>query len=160
MASTQINFDFDDDYAKIEQIKKAIQKEIKPKSKRGRKSIKESEVAARDISVPDDDLLFQKQYYSISEVADMFKESISLIRYWTNEFPVLKPRLNRKGDRFYKPEDVKLLKVIHRLLRERKYTIEGARDFLKNEKSALEKQDLIDELTKLKQFLVELKTNL
>ncbi|HMW25660.1 MAG TPA: MerR family transcriptional regulator, partial [Ferruginibacter sp.] len=83
-----------------------------------------------------------------------------LIRLWENEFDILKPRKNGKGDRLFRPEDVKNLKLIFHLLRERKYTMEGAREFLKQNKRAEEKFALIESLKKLKGFLQELKAGL
>ncbi|MBS1509750.1 MAG: MerR family transcriptional regulator [Bacteroidetes bacterium] len=112
------------------------------------------------IEVPDDAVLFEKMYYSIGTVADMFKVNQSLIRFWENEFDVLKPRKNGKGDRLFRPEDVKNLKLIYHLLRERKYTIEGAKEFLKNNKKAEQKFAMIESLKKLKGFLHELKASL
>ena len=139
---------------------------IKPKKKtnkkqtRGRMSLKDIDAGADLIEVPDDDVLFEKLYYPIGIVADMFKVNQSLIRFWENEFDVLKPKKNGKGDRLFRPEDVKNLKLIYHLLRERKYTIEGAKDFLKNNKKADEKFAMIESLKKLKFFLNELKANL
>ncbi|NOT51646.1 MAG: MerR family transcriptional regulator, partial [Chitinophagaceae bacterium] len=71
--------------------------------KRGRRSLKEIGINADLINIPTDDILFQKQYYSIGEVATMFRENQSLIRYWETEFDILQPRKNRKGDRFFRP---------------------------------------------------------
>lgn len=82
----------------------------------------------------------------------MFNENASLIRYWENEFDLLKPKKNSKGDRFFRPEDVKNLKLIHHLLRQRKYTIEGAKEFLKSNKTAVDKFNMIQSLQKLKSF--------
>ena len=127
---------------------------------RGRRSLKDIDVNADLIQVPEDEILFQKQYYSIGEVAIMFRENQSLIRYWENEFDILKPKKNAKGDRFFRPEDVKNLKLIHHLLRQRKYTIEGAKEFLKSNKTASEKFEMIRSLQKLKSFLNELKASL
>ncbi|MDE3211603.1 MAG: MerR family transcriptional regulator [Bacteroidota bacterium] len=112
------------------------------------------------IEVPEDELLFQKQYYAIGEVAAMFRENTSLIRYWEKEFAILKPRKNRKGDRFFRPEDIKNLKMIYHLLRERKYTIEGAKDFIRDHKKAQERHVMQESLQKIKSFLIELKNNL
>lgn len=159
MALSQIGFEFDDELSSSES-KRSVVKAITPKSTRGRKSIKDFGNAAGELSVPEDDVLFQKQYYGIGEVAAMFNENISLIRYWSNEFPILKPKKNKKGDRYFRPEDVKNLKIIYHLLRERKYTLEGAREFLKNSKAAGEKQELIESLEKVRAFLLELKLNL
>ena len=127
---------------------------------RGRMSLKDMEAGVDLIEVPEDEVLFSKMYYSMSVVADMFKVNQSLIRFWENEFDILKPKKNGKGDRLFRPEDVKNLKLIYHLLRERKYTIEGAKDFLKKNKSADEKFMMIESLKKLKGFLNELKANL
>ena len=143
----------------------AIQKGItinleKKKSTRGRKSVKEMSEGVALIEVPEDDILFQKMYYSIGKVADMFKVNQSLIRLWENEFDVLKPKKNGKGDRLFRPEDIKNIQLIYHLMRERKYTMEGAKDFIKNNKKATEKFSTIQSLKKLKGFLLELKANL
>lgn len=160
MAITQINFDFEENSTKKRESVESVKEQIKPKSKRGRKSLKEYNAKPDTITVPEDDTLFQKQYYSIGDVAAMFKENASLIRYWEKEFDILKPKKNKKGDRFFRPEDIKSLKMIHHLLRERKYTIEGAKEFLKNNKTAGEKHEVIESLEKIKSFLLELKNNL
>ncbi len=134
-----------------------IVRELKKKGG-GRRSLKEP--VNKAIALPPDKELFEKTYYSIGEVAKMFGEQVSLIRFWANEFKILKPRKNRKGDRYFPPEDVKNLYLIYNLLRVRKFTIEGAKDFLKNQKSALEKYELIESLKELKLFLQQLKDNL
>ncbi len=136
------------------------------KGKRGRPSLKEIAERADLINIPEDDILFQKQYYSIGEVARMFGENQSLIRYWETEFDILQPRKNRKGDRFFRPVDIKNLVLIYDLLRRRKFTIEGAKDYLKKNNNrekggrAEEKFQLIQSLNKLKSFLLELKAGL
>ena len=128
--------------------------------KRGRKSLKEIAITADLVQVPEDDILFQKQYYSIGEVAAMFRENQSLIRYWETEFDILQPRKNRKGDRFFRPVDIKNLVMIYDLLRRRKFTIEGAREYLKKDKKAEEKFAMIKSLEKIRAFLLELKASL
>jgi DNA-binding transcriptional MerR regulator len=160
MALSQINFEFDDDLQKKEEAKNVLPGAENQKSRRGRKSLKQSNIEPDIPAVPDDEVLFQKQYYSIGDVAAMFKENTSSIRYWENEFAILKPKKNKKGDRFFRPEDVKNLKMIYHLLRERKYTIEGAKEFLVNNKAAGEKHEMIESLEKIKLFLLELKNNL
>jgi DNA-binding transcriptional MerR regulator len=138
----------------------------KPKKKsnkqqtRGRMSLKDMDAGVDLIEIPEDDVLFEKMYYPIGTVAGMFKVNHSLIRFWENEFDILKPKKNGKGDRLFRPEDVKNLKLIYHLLRERKYTIEGAKDFLKNNKKKDEKFAMIESLKKLKVFLNDLKANL
>lgn len=144
--------------AKIETSPVALIK--KPISTRGRRSLKEIGINADLIEIPEDEILFQKQYYPIGEVAIMFKENQSLIRYWETEFDILQPRKNRKGDRFFRPVDIKNLVLIYDLLRRRKFTIEGAKDYLKKNKKAEEKFAMIQSLEKIKTFLLELKASI
>lgn len=171
MSLQQIAFSFDDvPVTKKPEPKTVVPPKPKPeqikikgdnkKLTRGRVSLKEKESGADLIEIPEDEILFQKKYYAIGLVADMFKVNQSLIRFWENEFDILKPRKNGKGDRLFRPEDIKNLKLIYHLLRERKYTLEGAKDFLKQNKRADEKFALIESLKKLKGFLNELKADL
>ena len=132
----------------------------KRRSPRGRLSLKEIHLNADLIQIPPDEILFQKQYYSIGEVSKWFRVNQSLIRYWETEFDILEPRKNRKGDRFFRPIDVKNLVLIHDLLRRRKFTIEGAKEFLKKNKKVDEKFKMIKSLEKIKSFFNELKTSL
>jgi len=103
--------------------------------KRGRKSYSEIDTEVDLIEIPDEKVLSQKLYYTISEVASWFKVNTSLLRYWENEFDILKPRKTRKGDRLFRVEDIKNLQIIYFLLRQKKYSIEGARTYLKQNKS-------------------------
>lgn len=135
-------------------------KNDKPTSTRGRRSLKENSIQADLLQIPEDDILFKKQYYAIGEVAVMFRENQSLIRYWETEFDILQPRKNRKGDRFFRPVDIKNLVLIYDLLRRRKFTIEGAKEYLKKNKRAEEKFAMMQSLEKIKGFLLELKANL
>jgi DNA-binding transcriptional MerR regulator len=136
-------------------------KEVKPPQKRGRKSYKEVDDELDLVDIPDDEILFKKQYYAISEVAGWFNVNTSLLRFWENEFDILKPRKNRKGDRLFRPEDVKNLQIIYQLLRQRKYSIEGAKEYLKVNKDKADTQlQLTTTLQKFKSFLLELKANL
>ena len=135
-------------------------KEEATTQKRGRRKLTETYITADLIDVPEDEILFQKKYYGIGIVAEMFKVNISLIRFWEKEFDILKPKLNGKGDRHFRPEDVKNLKLIHHLLREKRYTIEGANEFLKKNKNAEEIFAVIEELKKTKSFLLDLKMSL
>lgn len=134
--------------------------DVKQKSTRGRKSLKNVSADAALINVPPDEILFERQYYSIGEVAEMFHVNTSLIRFWENEFDILQPRKNRKGDRHFRPIDIKNLQLIYDLLRGRKLTIEGAKDFLKKNNSAREQYEMIDSLKKIKSFLLELRARL
>jgi DNA-binding transcriptional MerR regulator len=134
---------------------------IKPqKSSRGRKSISQVAAEADLINIPEDDILFQKQYYSMGEVATMFRVNPSLLRFWEAEFSVIRPHKNKKGDRYFRPVDIKNLHLIYHLLRQRKYTIEGAKDFLKSSKKAEEKFEIIKKLEQMKTFFLELKAQL
>ncbi len=129
-------------------------------SGRGRRSLQEQAPDAGMMDIPEDEQLFSKQYYSMGEVAAMFRENQSLIRFWETEFDILKPRKNRKGDRFFRPEDVKNLVLIYDLLRRRKFTIEGAKEYLRNNKRAEAKFEMIQSLGKIRSFLLELKASL
>ena len=131
-----------------------------PQKKRGRKSLKEV-ADDPDLIKTLDTVALDKQYYSISEVATMFKVNTSLIRYWEHEFDILQPKKNRKGDRLFRQEDIHHLKLIYHLLRERKYTIEGAKQKLKEDrKLAARNFEMVQALLKVKGFLTELKEQL
>lgn len=123
----------------------------KPKSTRGRKPVKlEGEhgtEAAADI-IPED-WKGEKKYYTIGEVAEFFKVKTSHIRFWTNEFK-MKVRTTRKGDRLYTPENVKELRAIYHLVKERGFTLTGAKTKLR----AQNKRDVttVDLKTSLTQF--------
>jgi DNA-binding transcriptional MerR regulator len=142
-------------------VTKTATVENKKPNKRGRKSFRDMDTEVDLIDVPDDSVLNQKLYYSISEVAGWFKVNTSLLRYWENEFDILQPRKTRKGDRLFRVEDVKNLQLIYFLLRQRKFSIEGAKNYLKNNKAQADMQaQLVQSLTKFKTFLLELKSNL
>lgn len=129
------------------------------KTKRGRLSL--SDPYDSQVLLEIDSMDLSKQYYGIGEVADMFHVNTSLIRYWENEFDVLKPRKNRKGDRLFRPEDIRHLKLIYHLLRERKFTIEGVKKKLREEKKMTEQHfEMVQSLQKIRKFLIELKEQL
>jgi DNA-binding transcriptional MerR regulator len=133
---------------------------LKIKSGRGRKSIRQISEEADLIQIPEDEILFQKHYYTMGEVADMFRVNQSLLRFWEAEFSILQPKKNKKGDRYFRPIDIKNLHLIYHLLRQRKYTIEGAKDFLKKNSKAEEKFETIKKLEEVKRFLLEMKASL
>ena len=134
---------------------------INTPGKRGRKSFKEIDSSVDLVNVPDDETLKKKLYHGISEVADWFGVNNSQIRYWENEFDVLKPRKTRKGDRLFRFEDVKTLQLIHHLLRNRKFSVEGAKEYLKSNKQQADIHfELSQSLNKFRSFLIELKSNL
>src|SRR5215207_6963216 len=141
-------------------IQQPKQQPLPSKTTRGRKSLKDVFSESEQVEVPEDEILFQKQYYSIGEVASMFKVNTSLIRYWENEFDIIEPRKNRKGDRHFRPIDIKNLVLIHHLIRQRKYTLEGAKDYIKKNKAAAERFAMIQSLQKIQGFMLEIKANL
>lgn len=133
----------------------------KKPSKRGRKSLKDADAAADLVEIPADEQLFQKQYYSMSEVAGMFRINHSLLRFWENEFDIIKPKKNKKGDRYFRPVDIKNLHLIHHLVRQRKYTMEGAKDYLKSNPAKADiKFEMTQSLQKIRTFLLEIKAGL
>ena len=129
-------------------------------SMRRKKVSKEAVIDNAGAGVPADEQLNARQYYSIGEVATMFNVKASLLRYWESEFDMLKLRKNRKGDRFFRPDDIKSLQLIHHLLKEKKYTIEGAREYMRNAGKMKEKFETIETLQRIRQFLVEMRNGL
>ncbi|MGV7107507.1 MerR family transcriptional regulator [Flavobacterium sp. U410] len=102
-----------------------------------------------------------KLYYSIGELAVAFDVNASLIRFWEKEFDILKPKKNAKGNRKFTPEDVKNLQLIYHLVKERGFTLEGAKTHLKeNQKKTLDKFEIIRKLENIKSQLIELKNQL
>ena len=91
----------------------------------------------------------------------MLDVSKSLIRYWETEFDFLSPRKNKKGDRRFTKENIEQLLIIHHLLKERGFTIDGAKHELKAQrKSLLARQEILRRLTKLKEGLESMQTSL
>ena len=127
---------------------------------RGRKAQKTFAAEADLVKLPEDEQLFSKQYYTIGEVSAMFRVNPSLLRIWEAEFPVLQPKKNKKGDRHFRPADIKNLQLIYDLLRRRKLTIEGAREFMKKNKKSPERFEMIRSLQELKGFLQQLRAEL
>lgn len=103
----------------------------------------------------------EKRYYGIGEVAKAFKVNASLIRFWEKEFDAIKPKKNAKGNRKFTPEDIKNLKFIYHLVKERGFTLEGAKTHLKEEKKqALETFEIIAKLEDIKAQLIKIKNQL
>jgi DNA-binding transcriptional MerR regulator len=103
----------------------------------------------------------EKVYYSISEVAELFEVNQSLIRFWEKEFDILKPQKNKKGNRLFTKNDLENLKLIYHLVRERGYTLQGAREKLKqNRENVVNTVQMISSLNRVKEFLLELKKEL
>ncbi len=102
-----------------------------------------------------------KRYYSIGEVAKAFNVNASLIRFWDKEFDVLKPKKNAKGNRLFTPEDVKNLQLIYHLVKERGFTLDGAKTHLKEgQKKTLDKYEIISKLEAIKKQLTDIKNTL
>ncbi len=96
-------------------------------------------------------------YYPIGQVANMFNVSTSLIRFWEKEFPVLRPRKNKKGNRLFTERDVRYLHMIYHLVKNKGYTLQGARDALKGDFDQIEeKVILLSTLNNLRSFLNDL----
>ena len=107
------------------------------------------------------DLKQDKLYYSIGELALAFNVNASLIRFWDGEFDILKPKKNAKGNRMFTPEDVKNLKLIFHLVKERGFTLEGAKTHLKeNKQKKLDKHHIITKLENIKKQLLDIKSEL
>ena len=102
-----------------------------------------------------------KLYYTIGEVSKMFQVNASLIRFWEKEFEVLQPKKNKKGNRLFTAEDVENLRIIFHLVKERGFTLQGAKSKLKENKAdVVNTAELYDSLQRVRGFLVELKDNL
>jgi DNA-binding transcriptional MerR regulator len=103
----------------------------------------------------------EKYYYSIGEVAEMLSISSSQIRYWETQFEILNPKKNARGDRFYNKDDVQRIKLIYHLLKEKGFTVEGAKERLKHDFTDEQRKQLVTEkLRKVQSFLQELKDEL
>ncbi len=102
----------------------------------------------------------RKLYYSISEVAEMTGLRPYVLRFWEKEFPSLKPKKNRAGNRSYQQKDVDLINQIKHLLYDEGYTIEGARSRLKTQRGEYDQAKLIAEKMRLKNVLLQIRKEL
>jgi DNA-binding transcriptional MerR regulator len=111
--------------------------------------------------VPYKEKVIEKKYYSIGEVAEQLDVATSLIRFWESEFDIIKPKKNRKGNRQFTKEDIENVKLIYHLVKERGFTLQGAKDLLKNNTNPIkDRMALIDSLKEIRSFLVELKSQI
>lgn len=102
-----------------------------------------------------------KIYYSIGEVAEHLGVKPSLLRFWEEQFPQLKIKKNRKGNRLYTPKDIEELELIYHLVREKKYTLEGAREALRaRRKSVSQEVEMLQYLQDVRSFLQRLRKSL
>jgi DNA-binding transcriptional MerR regulator len=104
---------------------------------------------------------FDKQYYSISETAEMFGIKTSLLRSWENEFELLKPFKNQKGTRFFTQKDMEVIRTILHFTKDKGYTLQGAKDAIRgNFAKAVTQAEVVHKLNGVKEFLLEIKNNL
>ena len=103
----------------------------------------------------------EKLYYSIGEVAKMFEVNTSLIRFWEKEFDIIKPKKNNKGNRLFTKQDVENFHIIYHLVKERGFTLEGAKKKLRdNKEETINNAEIVMHLKKIREFLVELKDSI
>lgn len=103
----------------------------------------------------------EKLYYSMGETCEIFNLPASTLRFWEKEFDVIKPRKNKKGDRFFSKNDIALIRTIHYLTKVKGYTLQGAKDALKN--NFIQEADnatIIASLTEIKEMLLKIKKEL
>lgn len=100
----------------------------------------------------------EKMFYTIGEVAKMFDVNTSLIRFWEKEFDIIQPKKNKKGNRLFTPRDVDNFHVIYHLVKERGFTLQGAKEKLnQNREDTINKTEVVKTLKKIKGFLEDLK---
>ena len=103
----------------------------------------------------------EKKYYSIGEVAEIFKVATSLIRYWEGEFDIIKPKKDKKGNRRFTKDDIEKIRLIFHLVKEKGYTLQGAQEIIRKEQHlAADKAGMVNKLLQIKVFLCEIKDNL
>ena len=111
--------------------------------------------------MPYKEKVIEKKYYTIGEVARKFNVATSLIRFWESEFDVIKPKKNRKGNRQFTKEDIENVKIIYHLVKVKGFTLQGAKEMLKQDSNAVkDKMDIIDSLKNLRNFLTEVREQL
>jgi DNA-binding transcriptional MerR regulator len=103
----------------------------------------------------------EKLYYSIGEVAGMLEVPISTVRFWENEFDILKPMKNKKGNRLFTPGDIKNLRIIHHLVKEEGMTLAGAKKRLSGKWDETDfKFGISDSLQKIKSMLLDIRDSI
>ena len=103
-----------------------------------------------------------KLFYTIGEIAEIFKVNTSLIRFWEKEFDIIKPQRNKKGDRLFTKKDLTNFYTIYKLVKEQGYTLQDAKNKLKERLLTDEETnaELLLRLKKIRSFLIELKKSL
>jgi len=103
----------------------------------------------------------EKLYYSIGEVAEMFNVNPSLIRYWEKEFDIIKPKKNKKGNRFFTIEDIEHFHIIYYLVKELGLTLKGAHKKLKeNKEGTMNNFEVVKSLKEIKSLLLEIREDI
>ena len=103
----------------------------------------------------------EKLYYSIGEVADMFDVNTSLIRYWEKEFDIIKPKKNKKGNRYFTQEDIENFHIIYYLVKDLGMTLKGAKKKLEeNKEGTIYNFKVIESLKKIKSMLLDIREDL
>lgn len=103
----------------------------------------------------------EKLYYSIGEVSKMFNVNTSLIRFWEKEFDVIKPKKNKKGNRFFTKQDINNIQLIYHLVKEKGMTLSGAKKKLKdNRDDTANNFEVVKSLNEIKSLLNQIKDNL
>lgn len=100
----------------------------------------------------------EKKYYSIGEVASIFKVAPSLIRYWEGEFDIIKPKKDKKGNRRFTKDDIEKIRYIYQLVKVKGYTLQGAQEVIKgSQEKVFDKAAMVDRLHQIKRFLMEIR---
>ncbi len=103
----------------------------------------------------------EKMFYRIGEVADMFGVNPSLIRFWEKEFDLFKPFKSRKGTRFFTMDDIRTFQKIYYLVKEKGYTLQGAKEVLASKPETVSRNsEIYNSLSRIRQFLIEIKSEL
>lgn len=103
----------------------------------------------------------ERMYYSIGEVAEILEVNTSLVRFWEKNFDILKPKKNKKGNRLFTPKDLQHLKLIYHLVKERGFTLDGAKKKLRDNKEDTAKNaEVVERLKTIRQALVDIKREL
>jgi DNA-binding transcriptional MerR regulator len=112
-------------------------------------------------TVPYKEREIEKKYFSIGEVADMFKVAASLIRYWEGEFDIIRPKKDKKGNRRYTQDDIQKIRYVYHLVKEKGYTLQGAQEVIAaGKKQGFDKVAAVQKLQEIKDFLINLKHEL
>jgi len=102
-----------------------------------------------------------KKYFTIGEVAKELGVATSLIRFWESQFDFIRPKKNSKGNRKFTQEDLKKLKLVYHLVKEKGFTLSGAQEHIKHSKGSIDdKAETVNSLKKIRSFLEEMKRNL